>query len=82
VLELVADRPDLASKVEARFGEARFPFRHDRVIPRITVVGKADGANLDPGFRNPKPWTGEEKRKLIALGRDAADGALRAHGYS
>ncbi len=82
VLDLVADRPELASKVEARFGEARFPFRHDRVSPRITVVGEANGASLDPGFRNPKPWTAEQKRELIALGRDAADRALRAHGYS
>ena len=82
VLELVADRPELASKVEARFGEARFPFRHDRVIPRITVVGEANGASLDPGFRNPKPWTTEQKRELIALGRAATDRELRAHGYT
>jgi predicted acylesterase/phospholipase RssA len=82
VLALVADRPELATAVEARFGEARFPFRHDRVIPRITVVGKANGASLDPGFRNPKPWAVEEKRELIAYGRDAADRALREHGYS
>jgi hypothetical protein len=81
VLALVADRPELADAVEARFGEAQFPFRHDRVIPRITVVGEANGASLDPGFRNPKPWTVEEKRELIAHGRDAADDALRRHGY-
>ena len=82
VLELLADRPELASRVEARFGEARFPFRHDRVIPRITVVGKANGASLEPGFRNPKPWTVEQKRELIDLGYDAADRALRANGYA
>jgi predicted acylesterase/phospholipase RssA len=82
VLELLADRPELASRVEARFGEARFPFRHDRVIPRITVVGEADGASLEPGFRNPRPWTVEEKRELIAEGHAAADRALREHGYS
>jgi hypothetical protein len=52
------------------------------VSPRITVVGEANGASLDPGVRNPKPWTAEQKRELIALGRDAADRALRAHGYS
>jgi predicted acylesterase/phospholipase RssA len=82
VLKLLADRPELASRVEARFGEARFPFRHDRVIPRITVVGQANGASLDPGFRNPKPWTVEQKRELIAGGRDAADRALREHCLS
>jgi predicted acylesterase/phospholipase RssA len=81
VLAIVAERPELASKVEARFGAAQFPFRHDRVIPRITVVGEANGASLDPGFHNPKPWTVEEKRELIAYGRVAADGALREHGY-
>ena len=81
VLALVAERPELATAVEARFGRAEFPFRHDRVIPRITVVGEANGASLEPGFRNPKPWTAAEKRELIAHGRDAADRALREHGY-
>ena len=82
VLELVAESPELAGRVEARFGEAQFPFRHDRVIPRITVVGEANGASLEPGFRNPKPWTVEQKRELIACGREAADRALREHGLS
>ena len=82
VLELVAESPELAGRVEARFGEARFPFRHDRVIPRITVVGEANGASLEPGFRNPKPWTVEQKRELIASGRKAADRALRERGLS
>jgi predicted acylesterase/phospholipase RssA len=82
VLELVAESPELAGRVEARFGEAKFPFRHDRVIPRITVVGEANGASLEPGFRNPKPWTVEQKRELIACGREAADRALREHGLS
>ena len=82
VLELVAESPELAGRVEARFGEAKFPFRHDRVIPRITVVGEANGASLEPGFRNPKPWTVEQKRELIACGREAANRALREHGLS
>ncbi len=82
VVALLGDRPELAAKVAARFEEARFPFRHDRVIPRITVVGEADGPSLEPGFRNPKPWTLETKRILIGLGRDAADRALREHGLS
>lgn len=84
VHRLVADagRPELAEAVEERFGRAQFPFRHDRAVPRITVVGSANGLNLDPGFRNPKPWTEETKRRLIAVGRDAADEALREHGFS
>ena len=81
---LVAEQggTDLGAAVEERFGRARFPFRHDRVVPRITVVGAADGLNLDPGFRNPKPWTEETKRQLIASGWKSADEALRDHGIS
>jgi predicted acylesterase/phospholipase RssA len=73
-------RPGLAAAVDERFARARFPFRHDRAVPRITVVGAANGLNLDPGFRNPKPWTEEAKRELIELGRQATDAALREHG--
>jgi predicted acylesterase/phospholipase RssA len=72
---------ELAEQVEERFAEARFPFRHDRFVPRITVVGSADGISLDPGFRNPRPWTVEAKRALQQQGWDAADAALRDHGY-
>ena len=82
VIGLVAQDPELAERVSSRFAEARFPFRHDRVIPRITVVGEADGASLDPGFRNPKPWTEETKRTLIERGRDAAARALAEHGLA
>jgi predicted acylesterase/phospholipase RssA len=73
---------ELAEQVEERFAEARFPFRHDRFVPRITVVGSADGISLDPGFRNPRPWTVEAKRALQQQGRDAADAALRERGYA
>ncbi len=82
VLALVSDRHELAAAVDERFGQAQFPFRHDRVIPRITVVGEANGASLDPGFRNPKPWTVETKRELIRHGHEAADRALRDRGFS
>src|SRR5581483_5866964 len=80
VLAVVDGRPELAARVEQCFDQARFPFRHDRAIPRVTVVGAANGLTLDPGFRNPKPWTAEAKRKLIQYGWDGADEALRAHG--
>ena len=82
VVGLLADLPELAAAVDGRFAEAQFPFRHDRMIPRITVVGDANGASLEPGFRNPKPWTEETKRELIERGREAADRALREHGFS
>jgi predicted acylesterase/phospholipase RssA len=70
---------ELAAAVEERFARAQFPFRHDRVVPRITVVGSPNGVSLDPGFRNPKPWTAEAKRELIALGWRSADEALQEH---
>ncbi len=35
---------------------------------------------LDITAESPKPWTEETKRRLIAVGRDAADEALREHG--
>jgi predicted acylesterase/phospholipase RssA len=84
VCELVAEQgpPQLSAAVEQRFGRARFPFRHDRAVPRITVVGTPDGLNLDPGFRNPKPWTEETKRALIELGWRSADAALRDQGFA
>ena len=78
----VGGSAELAAAVGERFGRARFPFRHDRVVPRITVVGSADGVSLDPGFRNPKPWTREAKQQLIAFGRDATEAALREHGLA
>jgi predicted acylesterase/phospholipase RssA len=82
VQALIAENgsPGLAAAVEERFGRARFPFRHDRVVPRITVVGSPNGLSLEPGFRRPKPWTREAKRELIAVGWNSADAALREHG--
>jgi predicted acylesterase/phospholipase RssA len=77
VLELVQDEA-LRSAVEARFAEARFPFRHDRFIPRFTVQGSIDGAGLDPGLRTQPKWSAEEKRLLIRRGWDAADAQLSA----
>src|SRR2546423_889715 len=67
VLGLVEDG-DLAREIGERFDGARFPFRHDRHVPRITVAGAVGDVSLEPGFRNPKPWTVEAKRELIATG--------------
>ncbi len=83
VRDLVGDGagPELAAAVEERFGRAQFPFRHDRIVPRITVEGAANGLSLEPGFRNPKPWTDEAKRRLIELGSSSTAEALRKHGF-
>jgi predicted acylesterase/phospholipase RssA len=76
------DRERLAEEIDERFARARFPFRHDRVIPRITVAASAGRHTLEPGFRKPKPWTVEAKRVLIDRGYRAADAELSAHGVT
>lgn len=62
--------------VEERFASARFPFRHDRLIPRIVVRGNVEGVGLEPGFRNQPHWSDEEKRLLIRRGYELADEEL------
>lgn len=74
------ERDRLAAAIEARFSRARFPFRHDRTIPRITVAGTAGRVSLEPGFRNPKPWTAAAKRELIEDGYRLTHEQLAAHG--
>jgi predicted acylesterase/phospholipase RssA len=66
-------RTRLVDDVERRFAEARFPFRHDRLVPRITVHASVGEVSLDPGFRSQKPWTVEAKRTLIKRGYELAD---------
>lgn len=73
-------RERAAREVDERFAAARFPFRHDRVLPRITVRGTADEPSLTPGFRTQRPWTTSAKRTLIARGYELADVELRLHG--
>jgi len=77
VLELVGDDDDRAA-VEQRFGAANFPFRHERLIPRFTVVGSIEGSGLEPGLRTQNRWSDEDKRLLIARGWEAADRELAA----
>jgi hypothetical protein len=81
VLEAIDDR-GLRDRVEERFRAARFPFRHDRLIPRITVSGTVPGVSLDPGFRNPREWSLEAKRQLIDGGYELTERELLAHGLS
>jgi predicted acylesterase/phospholipase RssA len=83
VLELVAQsvrgsgrRERLVRAVDERFAAARFPFRHERLLPRITVHASVGEVSLDPGFRSQKPWTVEAKRALIRRGYDLADAEL------
>jgi predicted acylesterase/phospholipase RssA len=72
-------RERLAAAVDDRFAQARFPFRHDRLVPRITVHASVGEVSLEPGFRTQKPWTVEAKRALIARGYDLADSELRRY---
>jgi predicted acylesterase/phospholipase RssA len=79
VLGLVDD-PELAERIEARFDAARFPFRHDRLVPRLAVVGDTGGISLEPGLRTQPDWTVEAKRRLIRRGWELADEQLQLIG--
>jgi hypothetical protein len=71
------DREQLVEALEARFADAHFPFRHDRLIPRVTVRGTVGDITLEPGGRKQKPWTDEAKRALIDRGYLLTDAELR-----
>ena len=75
VAALVSDA-DLRRRIDARFAGARFPFRHDRAIPRITVRGRLTGPGLEAGFRTHQPWTVEAKRRIVDDGYRLADAEL------
>ena len=77
VLSLVDD-PMVREVIDARFESARFPFRHDRVVPRIVVRGTTEGVGLEPGFRTQPRWTEDEKRLLVRRGWELADAELGA----
>jgi len=76
VLAAIDDDPT-RERVAARFAAARFPFRHDRLVPRVTVRARVVGPGLEAGFRTHQPWTVEAKRALIDQGYRAADEQLR-----
>ena len=75
VLGLV-DEPGLHEAVAARFAAANFPFRKDRLVPRIVVHGTTAGPGLEPGMRNQPHWSEEDKRALIRRGWELADEQL------
>jgi predicted acylesterase/phospholipase RssA len=77
VLSLIND-PSLHQAIDARFAAARFPFRHDRLVPRIVVRGSTEGTGLEPGFRTQPHWSEEDKRQLVRRGWQLADDELRA----
>jgi predicted acylesterase/phospholipase RssA len=68
--------PAERERVEARFDAAQFPFRHDRLVPKIVVRGSIEGVGLDPGFRTQPHWSDEDKRLLIERGFALADEQL------
>jgi hypothetical protein len=76
VLGLIDDDA-LRERVASRFGGADFPFRRDRLVPRVTVRGRLRGPGLEAGFRSHQPWTVEAKRALIDEGYRLADEQLR-----
>jgi predicted acylesterase/phospholipase RssA len=79
VLALLDD-PEVLAAVAGRFDAARFPFRHDRLVPHLAVVGDTGGISLEPGLRTQPEWTGEDKRELIRRGWELADERLREIG--
>ncbi len=72
-------RAQAAQAIDERFAAARFPFRYDRLVPRITVHAAVGEASLEPGFRNQKLWTTEAKRTLIARGYELTGRELARH---
>src|SRR3954451_20410681 len=66
----------LARAIDEHFASAPFPFLGDRLIPRIAVQSSAGEVSLETGLRNPKPWTEDEKRLLIARGYRLLDDVL------
>ncbi len=66
----------VARAIDEHFASAKFPFLGDRLIPRIAVQSSAGEVSLETGLRNPKPWSEEEKRLLIARGYGLLDEVL------
>ena len=64
------------AEVEARFADARFPFRHDRVLPATIVRGDPGELALDASFRPGLEWPLETKRALVERGYEQTDAAL------
>ena len=75
------ERRALLAALDQRFAATRFPFRHDRLVPRITVRGSLGDVSLEAGRRARADWPEADKRALIERGYELADQELTAHGY-
>jgi predicted acylesterase/phospholipase RssA len=69
-------RKRLAAELDARFAAARFPFRHDRVLPTLVVRATAGEHGLDSSFRADAPWSNYSKRALVERGYELTDRAI------
>ena len=69
-------RKRLAAELDARFAAARFPFRHDRLLPTLVVRATAGEHGLDSSFRAGAPWSNESKRALVERGYELTDRAI------
>lgn len=67
---------ELVERLAARLGEAAFPFRRERAIPRITVHGDPEPFGLQSHLRAAAEWREEAKRALIAHAYELTDRAL------
>jgi predicted acylesterase/phospholipase RssA len=76
------ERERLARALDGRFGEAQFPFRHDRLVPRITVRGNVGTISLEAATRRQRPWAEDLKRGLVRRGYTLADAELRRAGFA
>ena len=64
------------AEVDARFADARFPFRHDRALPATIVRGDPGELALDATFRAGLEWPLETKRALVERGYEQTAAAL------
>jgi predicted acylesterase/phospholipase RssA len=69
-------RKRLAAELDARFAAARFPFRHDRLLPTLVVRAAAGEHSLDSSFRTDAPWSNDSKRALVERGYALTQRAL------
>jgi predicted acylesterase/phospholipase RssA len=70
------ERERLLRALDRRFAATRFPFAHDRAIPRITVAAGSNGAHFAPGWRKQQPWSPEAKQVLVERGYKLTDAQL------
>jgi predicted acylesterase/phospholipase RssA len=73
-------RRALRDDLEGLFASARFPFRHERHVPVVTVRGSPGEHALDPTFRSDAPWPREHRLGLVERGYRLTDEALATQG--